>query len=216
MDTILAWGLPKTQTGVRSFFGLTGYYRWFVKGYGTIVARLNELTYKKQPKKVISIEACQTALDALKATMCTAPVLKAPDYSKEFVVQAYTSEHSIGAILSQLNEAGLDQPVAFISRRLLPRERRWSAIEHEAFPVVWALKKLRPYLFRTHFWVQTDHRPLRWVMQMRGENPNLLRWSISLQRMDFTVEHCSGTEHANVDGLSRFFYLSDKDSQEVG
>ncbi|KAJ1161996.1 hypothetical protein NDU88_002476, partial [Pleurodeles waltl] len=62
------------------------------------------------------------------AAMCTAPVLKAPDYSKEFVVQTDASEHGIGAVLSQLNEEGLDQPVAFISRRLLPRERRWSAI----------------------------------------------------------------------------------------
>ncbi|KAJ1199297.1 hypothetical protein NDU88_003134 [Pleurodeles waltl] len=216
IDTILAWEPPKTQTEVRAFLGLTGYYRRFVKGYGTIVTPLTELTSKKQPKKVIWTEACQNAFDALKAAMCTAPVLKAPDYSTEFVVQTDASEHGIGAVLSQLNEEGLDQPVAFISRRLLPRERRWSAIEREAFAVVWALKKLRPYLFGTHFRVQTDHRPLRWLMQMRGENPKLLRWSISLQGMDFTVEHRPGTEHANADGLSRFFRLSDENSHEVG
>ncbi|KAJ1088727.1 hypothetical protein NDU88_001882, partial [Pleurodeles waltl] len=58
-------------------------------------------------------------------------------------------------------------------RRLLPRERRWSAIERKAFAVVWALEKLRPYLFGTDFQVQTDHRHLRWLMQMRGENPKL-------------------------------------------
>ncbi|KAJ1206276.1 hypothetical protein NDU88_001685 [Pleurodeles waltl] len=216
IDTILAWEPPKTQTEVRAFLGLTGYYRRFVKGYGTIVTPLTELTSKKQPKKVIWTEACQNAFDALKAAMCTAPVLQAPDYSKEFVVQTDASEHGIGAVLSQLNEEGLDQPVAFISRRLLPRERRWSAIEREAFAVVWALKKLRPYLFGAHFRVQTDHRPLRWLMQMRGENPKLLRWSISLQGMDFMVEHRPGTEHANADGLSRFFRLSDENSHEVG
>ncbi|KAJ1130301.1 hypothetical protein NDU88_008654 [Pleurodeles waltl] len=148
--------------------------------------------------------------------MCTAPVLKAPDYSQEFIVQTDASEHGIGAVLAQLNEEGQDQPVVFISRRLLPREQRWSAIEREAFAVVWALKKLRPYLFGTHFLVQTDHRPLRWLMQMRGENPKLLRWSISLQGMDFTVEHRPGVDHANADGLSRYFRLSDESSQEVG
>ncbi|KAJ1127696.1 hypothetical protein NDU88_006089 [Pleurodeles waltl] len=181
-------------------------------GQGSVVY----LGHQKQPRKVIWTEACQNAFDALKAAMCTALVLKAPDYSKEFVVQTDASEHGIGAVLSQLNEEGLDQPVALISRRLLPRERRWSAIEREVFAVVWALKKLRPYLFGAHFRVQTDHRPLRWLMQMRGENPKLLRWSISLQGIDFTVEHRPGTEHANADALSRFFRLSDENSHEVG
>ncbi|KAJ1143845.1 hypothetical protein NDU88_010147 [Pleurodeles waltl] len=216
IETIKAWQPPRTQTEVRAFLGLTGYYRRFVKGYGTIVSPLTELTSKKQPRLVNWTEACQKAFDALKEAMCTAPVLKAPDYSQEFIVQTDASEHGIGAVLAQLNEEGRDQPVVFISRRLLPREQRWSAIEREAFAVVWALKKLRPYLFGTHFLVQTDHRPLRWLMQMRGENPKLLRWSISLQGMGFTVEHRPGVDHANADGLSRYFRLSDESSQEVG
>ncbi|XP_069089252.1 uncharacterized protein [Pleurodeles waltl] len=85
IDTILGWEPPMTQTDRRAFLGLTGYYR-FVKVYGTIVASLTELTSRKQPKKVIWAEDCQTAFDALKVAMCTASVLKAPDFSKEFVV----------------------------------------------------------------------------------------------------------------------------------
>ncbi|KAJ1114366.1 hypothetical protein NDU88_002604 [Pleurodeles waltl] len=216
IQTILDWEAPKTQTQVRAFLGLTGYYRRFVQNFGTIVAPLTELTSKKQPKKVIWTPECQKAFDTLKQAMCSAPVLLAPDYSKEFVVQTDASEEGIGAVLAQVNEEGHDHPVAFISRRLLPREKKWSAIEREAFAVVWSLKKLRPYLFGTHFRVQTDHRPLRWLMQMRGENPKLLRWSISLQGMDFTVEHRPGTAHANADGLSRFFHLADEDYQGVG
>ncbi|KAJ1142020.1 hypothetical protein NDU88_008348 [Pleurodeles waltl] len=211
IQTILDWAAPKTQTQVRAFLGLTGYYRRFVKGYGSIVTALTELTSKKMPKKVNWTVECQQAFDTLKQAMCTAPVLKAPDYSKQFIVQTDASEHGIGAVLSQTNDDGLDQHVAFISRRLLPREQRWSAIEREAFAVVWSLKKLRPYLFGTHFLVQTDHRPLRWLMQMKGENPKLLRWSISLQGMDFIVDHRPGIAHANADGLSRFFHLENED-----
>ncbi|KAJ1155279.1 hypothetical protein NDU88_008012 [Pleurodeles waltl] len=216
IQTILDWVAPKTQTQVRAFLGLTGYYRRFVKGYGSIVTALTELTSKKMPKKVNWTVECQQAFDTLKQAMCSAPVLKAPDYSKQFIVQTDASEHGIGAVLSQTNDDGLDQPVAFISRRLLPREQRWSAIEREAFAVVWSLKKLRPYLFGTHFLVQTDHRPLKWLMQMKGENPKLLRWSISLQGMDFIVEHRPGTAHANADGLSRFFHLENEDSLGKG
>ncbi|KAJ1130785.1 hypothetical protein NDU88_009132 [Pleurodeles waltl] len=116
IQTILDWEAPKTQTHGRAFLGLTGYYRRFVQNFGTIVAPLTELTSKKQPKKVIWTPECQKAFDTLKQAMCSAPVLLAPDYSKEFVVQTDASEEGIGAVLAQVNEEGHDHPVAFISR----------------------------------------------------------------------------------------------------
>ncbi|KAJ1191340.1 hypothetical protein NDU88_000656 [Pleurodeles waltl] len=160
IETIKAWQPPKTQTEVRAFLSLTIYYRRFVKVDGSIVAPLTELTTKKQPMLVNWTEGCQKAFDSLKKAMCTAPMLKAPDYSGEFIVQTDASEQGIGEVLAQLNEERLDQPVDFISR-LLSREQRWSAIEREAFAVVWTLKKLRPYLFGMHLQVQKDHRSLR-------------------------------------------------------
>ncbi|KAJ1159544.1 hypothetical protein NDU88_000051 [Pleurodeles waltl] len=216
IQTIIDWVPPTTQTQVRAFLGLTGNYRRFIKNYGSIAAPLNDLTSKKMPKKVLWTANCQKAFEELKQAMCSAPVLKSPCYSKQLYVQTDASELGVGAVLSQLNSEGQDQPVAFISRRLTPREKRWSAIEREAFAVVWALKKLRPYLFGTHFIVQTDHKPLLWLKQMKGENPKLLRWSISLQGMDYTVEHRPGSSHSNADGLSRYFHLDNEDSSGNG
>ncbi|KAJ1217646.1 hypothetical protein NDU88_005239 [Pleurodeles waltl] len=106
IETIKAWQPPRTQTEVRSFLGLTGYYCRFVKGYGTIVSPLTELTSKKQPRLVNWTEACQKAFDTLREAICMAPMFKAPDYSQECIVQTDASEHGIGAVLAQLNEKG--------------------------------------------------------------------------------------------------------------
>ncbi|KAJ1133223.1 hypothetical protein NDU88_011520 [Pleurodeles waltl] len=176
IQTIIEWVPPTTQTQVRAFLGFTGYYRRFIKNYGSRAAPLNDLTSKMMATKVLGTASCQKAFDELKQAMCSAPVLKSPCYSNQFIVQTDASESGVGAVLSQLNAEGQDQPVAFISRRLTPREKRWSAIEREAFAVDWVLKKLRPYLFGTHFIVQTDHNPRLWLKQMKGENPKLLRW----------------------------------------
>ena len=35
----------------------------------------------------------------------------------------------MGAVLSQLDESGADHPVAYFSRKLLPREERYSTVE---------------------------------------------------------------------------------------
>ncbi|XP_069057915.1 uncharacterized protein [Pleurodeles waltl] len=95
IETIKAWQPLRTQTELRAFLGLTGYYRRFVKEYCTIVAPLTELTSKKPPGLMNWTEACQEAFDSLKEAMCTASVLRAPDYPPDFVVQTDASEHGM-------------------------------------------------------------------------------------------------------------------------
>lgn len=53
--------------------------------------------------------------------MCSCPVLKSPDFTKEFVVQVDASVVGIGAVLAQ-GDAGEERPIAYLSRKLLPRD----------------------------------------------------------------------------------------------
>ena len=60
---------PKTKTQVRSFFGLTGYYRKFVNNYTHVTASLTDLVKKGRPNKVEWMEQQQKAFNELKQAL---------------------------------------------------------------------------------------------------------------------------------------------------
>ena len=49
IEAVSSWPIPLTVTQVRSFLGLAGFYRHFVKDFGSIAVPLNELTKKDVP-----------------------------------------------------------------------------------------------------------------------------------------------------------------------
>ena len=77
----------------------------------------------------------QNAFEKLKSALASGPVLKAPEVDNPFIVQTDACDLGIGAVLSQLNENGEEHPVAYASRKLLPRETRYSIIEKECLPI---------------------------------------------------------------------------------
>ena len=120
---------------VRAFLGLAGYYRRFVPGFAQLTARISDLTQKEEPPKVNWTAQHEEDFQKLKALMCNKPILHCPDESREFLLQSDASERGIGAVLSQMTEEGVERPVAFFSRKLLPRETRYSTVEKECLGV---------------------------------------------------------------------------------
>eukprot|EP00731_Ephydatia_muelleri_P029100 Em0020g744a len=104
---------------------------------------LTELTKKQQPNRLVWNAECAEAFEALKRHLCTSPVLKCPDFERPFVLQTDASNWGVGAVLSQVDDADNEHPVAYFSKKLLPRERRYSTIEKECLAI-----KLATHAFR--------------------------------------------------------------------
>ena len=136
----------------------------------------------KQPEQVQWTPECETAFEQLKANLTHSPVLKVPEVNKPYIVYTDASDVGLGAVLSQLGDDENQHPIAYATRKLKPRETRYSTIEKECLAVVWALKFFEHYLYGQLFTVVTDHRPLTWLSNMKNANPRLARWVVTLQQ----------------------------------
>ena len=177
-------------------------YRKFIPGYTTISSVLSDLTRKSAPNRVVWTPQCERAFVELKKLLCSAPVLKAPDFSKPFILQTDASDRGIGAVLSQIDENGDDHPIAYFSKNLLPREQRYSTVEKECLAIKLATHAFRVYLLGRKLIIQTDHRALEWLDRLKENNARLTRWSLSLQPYHFIVKYRAGSRNGNADALS--------------
>lgn len=203
---ILEFKRPQTKINVRAFLGLRGYYRKFVENFSTIAAPLSDLTRKENPEKVRWKQEHQEAFDELKRRLSSDPVLQGPNYDKEFVIDTDASKVGVGAVLCQENDEDPDgpyRPVAFFSKKLLPRETKYATVERECLAIVKAVKHFQVYVTGTHFTIRTDHNCLKFLKNMKDIGGRLTRWSLILQPFDMMIIHRPGRLNGNADALSR-------------
>ena len=122
----------------------------------------------------------------------------------------------IGCTLTQVNEGGRQDLVAFGSRVLKPPERGWSTTEKEAYAITHFVKKFRHYLHKP-FLVYSDHNSLRYINTMRDSSGKIARWLNFLSQFSFEVHHYRGDSRELIvpDILSRIRIGAPEDKDEI-
>ena len=193
---------PETKKQLRSFLGLSGYYRRFVPNYSVIALPLTELTKKSCHEKVEWDERCERAFVTLKSSLSRFPVVVLPDQALPFVIRTDASGIGLGAVLLQDQGAGL-QPIAYASKKLSGAEKHYATIELECYAVVWGIRKFYPYLYGRQFVVETDHHTLQYLDRIRPLSRRLMGWAIELQSHSFRIRSIPGKDNVIADYLSR-------------
>jgi hypothetical protein len=200
VDAVMKWPQPKNIHDIRSFLGLAGYYRRFVKDFSKLASPLTNLLHKNIPFKWT--EKQEAAFTELKQAVSTAPVLIVPDPNQPYVVVTDASGFAIGAALCQDHGNG-QQPCAYISRKMNNHEVNYPVHEQELLAIIHALREWRHYLHGNQFTVITDHRSLQYLQTQPHLSARQVRWSEFLQQFDFIVTYRAGKENHVADALSR-------------
>jgi ribonuclease HI len=200
---------PTTLFHVRSFLGLAGYYRCFIKDYASLARPLTDIlkgdngkVSAGRSKKIpvnLDEKQCQT-FEKLKNVLISEDVmLLYPDYRKPFDLTTDASSTGLGAVLSQDGK-----PITMISRTLKDHELHFATNERELLAIVWALKNLRTYLYGVqNLNIYTDHQPLTFAVSDKNPNAKIKRWKAFIDDHNAKIFYKPGKENNVADALSR-------------
>jgi hypothetical protein len=99
VEVIMEWTAPTNFLEVRSFMGLSGYYRRFVEGFSKIENLITKL--QKKNKKSVWTEKCVEAFWRLKELLTISLILKVPNMDAKFLVCTNASKEGLGEVLMQ-------------------------------------------------------------------------------------------------------------------
>lgn len=91
-------------------------------------------------------EESRYPFERIKTTIMEALVLIHADYTKDFIISPFSSEHTIATILLQKNEQGYRKTIAFFSNALQHVEIKYNIIDKCAYTLVKTLKGFREYI----------------------------------------------------------------------
>ena len=121
IKAIEEWPVPKDVTDIRSFMGITSYYRRFIEGFSRIANPITSL--QKKGKKFEWSKKCEDNFRKLNTLLTTAPILKIADPNKDFIICTDTCNDGLGGVLTEEGHV-----IAFESRKLNIHEKNYATM----------------------------------------------------------------------------------------
>ena len=209
---VQSYPVPKTEKELRSFLGVCGYYRRFIRNFAQLCSPLYSLYSAEKKCKIAKTEIVsrwtaehQSIFDQLKEKLTNAPVLGFPNFDLPFIVETDASLKGLGAILAQVQN-GKKVVIAYASRTVKESEKsmkNYSSTKLEMLAVMWAVtKKFRDYLYGNRFTLLTDNNPLSHMMSAKKTAVDM-SWLAELAEFNFDLKYRSKKSNVNADALSR-------------
>ncbi|OMO89160.1 reverse transcriptase [Corchorus capsularis] len=196
IKAIKDWPTPTNVGQVRSFHGLAGFYRRFVKDFSTLAAPITSVMKKNAPFKWGDEQ--QEAFETLKDKLTNAPLLVLPNFNNTFEIECDASGVGIGAVLMQGGK-----PVAYFSEKLNGPALNYPTYDKELYALVRALQTWQHCLWPKEFVIHTDHESLKNLRGQQKLNKRHAKWSEFIESFPYVVRYKQGKENVVADALSR-------------
>ena len=196
-----------------SFVGMVQHWSRHIPNFAVIAAPFYDLKRAKASDRRAILQKDEQRIRAcfvlIQDAIANGAVLARPRFDRPFILATDASATGCGAVLAQLDDSGVERPVAFWSHIFTFDERGGSVTDREGRAVRDAVRHFRCYLLGQEFAVYTDHAALTYLMvHQHPENTLRQRWQGQLQ--EFTgmdIRHRPGKNMVVPDAISRLCAL---------
>ena len=134
-EAIVKIGRPSCKKELRSFLGLESFYRKFVPSMADLSALVTDMLKNSPLDKLAWDEKRLQCFCSLKESLCSHLIIALPNLVKKFCLRTDASGVGIAALLLQYHD-DMAMPISYASRRLLPRDPKYSTVERECLALV--------------------------------------------------------------------------------
>ena len=214
VDAIVNFVRPQKQRALRRYLGMINYYHRFIPNCVDKLTPLNQLlTATNEGHTRLSLksnfdlkwnESSNSVFIESKQIVANATLLVHPDHTAPLNITCDASYFAVGEVLQQYINI-VWQPLSFFSKKLTPAETRYSAFDRELLAVYATIRHFRHNLEGRYFFVNTDHKPLTFLMSSVTDRPSLRQTRQLAFIAEFTtdIRYVKGETNFVADALSR-------------
>ena len=122
--------------------------------------------------------------EALKKNLLSAPLLRPPDYSCDFILYLAASDSTIGVVLVQEDDKLVEHVVYYLNHALVGPKLTYSHVEKLALAAIYAVQRLRHYILLRTAIVVADVNPFQYVLSRRIVGGKFNKCIVILQEFD--------------------------------
>jgi hypothetical protein len=178
---------PTNLKELQSLLGKINFVRRFISNLSQRVLPFSPLLRIKKDQKFVWGDEQQKAFDEIKQYMKEPPVLIPPQLNKPFKLYVAADTQTIGSALIQEFE-GKERIVAYLSRKLLDPETRYSAAEKLCLCVYYSCTKFRHYLLNAECVVYLKFDVIKHMLSMPILNGRIGKWILALSEFELKFE----------------------------
>jgi hypothetical protein len=90
------------------------------------------------------------SFEYIKVALTKDAMIASSDFTKDFLLFSFASEHTIVGVLFQKDEQDFEKPIAYFSRKLRDAPLNYDIMEKQVYALVKALKEFRTYILHSH------------------------------------------------------------------
>jgi hypothetical protein len=177
---------PTNLKELQSLLGKINFVRRFISNLSQKVLPFSPLLRIKKDQKFVWGDEQQKAFNEIKEYLKEPPVLVPPQLNKPFKLYVVADAQTIGSAVIQDFE-GIERVVAYLSRKLLDPETRYSAAEKLCLCVYYSCTKFRHYLLNVKCIVYSKFDVIKHMLSMTILNGRIGKWILALSEFELRL-----------------------------